>query len=158
ARGRHVVLRAPEDRAGERAEHSHGRADLPGQPPPSTHASGPCDTSASMTVEAMFEQIRMLCGQARDPHLRALLFSFLDDPELVPGFLRAPAAKSIHHAFNGGLCEHTLSVLQLGWRVCDHYPQLDRDLVTAGCLLHDFGKAREISPEPGFEYTEEGKL
>jgi 3'-5' exoribonuclease len=111
-----------------------------------------------MTVEAMFEQIRMLCGQVRDVHVRALLFSFLDDAELVKAFLRAPAAKSIHHAFSGGLCEHTLSLLQLGWRVCDHYPQLDRDLVTAGCLLHDFGKAREISPEPGFEYTDEGKL
>ena len=106
----------------------------------------------------MFEQIRSLSAQVRNPHLRALLFSFLDDGALVPAFLRAPAAKSIHHAYPGGLCEHTLSVMQLGWRACDHYPQLDRDLVTAGCLLHDFGKAREISPEPGFEYTDEGKL
>ena len=111
-----------------------------------------------MTAEALFEQIRALCGQVRNPYLRALLFAFLDDPELQPAFLRAPAAKSIHHAFPGGLCEHTLSVLQLGWRICDHYPQLDRDLVTAGCLLHDYGKAKEISPEPGFEYTDEGKL
>jgi len=106
----------------------------------------------------MLEQIRALCGQVRNAQLRALLFGFLDDEPLVRAFLRAPAAKSIHHAFAGGLCEHTLSVLQLGWRVCDHYPQLDRDLVTAGCLLHDIGKAREISPEPGFEYTDEGKL
>ncbi len=111
-----------------------------------------------MTAEAMFERIRALCAQVRDVRVRALLFAFLDDPELAPAFLRAPAAKSIHHAQLGGLCEHTLSVLQLGWRICDHYPALDRDLVTAGCLLHDFGKAREISPEPGFEYTDEGKL
>jgi 3'-5' exoribonuclease len=111
-----------------------------------------------MTVEAMLEQIRALCGQVRNAPLRALLFAFLDDETLVGAFLRAPAAKSIHHAFAGGLCEHTLSVLQLGWRVCDHYPQLDRDLITAGCLLHDIGKAREISPEPGFEYTDEGQL
>jgi 3'-5' exoribonuclease len=111
-----------------------------------------------MTAEAIFEQIRALSAQVRDPHLRALLFAFLDDPRLVPAFLRAPAAKSIHHAYPGGLCEHTLSVMQLGWRACDHYPQLNRDLVTAGCLLHDFGKALEISPEPGFEYTDEGKL
>jgi 3'-5' exoribonuclease len=111
-----------------------------------------------MTVEAMFEQIRALSAQVRDPCVRALLFAFLDDRELVPAFLKAPAAKSIHHAFPGGLCEHTLSVLQLGWRICDHYPRLDRDLITAGCLLHDFGKSREISPEPGFEYTDEGKL
>jgi 3'-5' exoribonuclease len=111
-----------------------------------------------MTVEAMLEQIRALCAQVRNVQVRALLFGFLDDEALVRAFVRAPAAKSIHHAFAGGLCEHTLSVLQLGWRMCDHYPQLDRDLVTAGCLLHDIGKAREISPEPGFEYTDEGKL
>ena len=105
-----------------------------------------------------FAQIRSLVSQVRDPFVRTLCDSFLDDPTLGPGFLRAPAATRIHHAAIGGLCEHTLSVMQLGWRICDHYPQLDRDLVTAGCLLHDIGKAREISPEPGFEYTDEGKL
>jgi 3'-5' exoribonuclease len=105
-----------------------------------------------------FAQIRALVAQVQNPRLRALLDAFLDDPELRQGFLRAPAATRIHHAWQGGLCEHTLSVLQLGWRICDHYPQLDRDLITAGCLLHDIGKAREISAEPGFEYTDEGRL
>ena len=65
-----------------------------------------------MTVEAMFEHIRILSARVRDAHVRALLFGFLDDGELVPAFLRAPAAKSIHHAYPGGLCEHTLSVMQ----------------------------------------------
>jgi 3'-5' exoribonuclease len=107
---------------------------------------------------AHFAQIRALVSQVRNQHVRALLDAFLDDPQLAPAFRVAPAAKGIHHAWLGGLCEHTLSVMQLGWRICDHYPQLDRDLVTAGALLHDIGKAREISPEPGFEYTDEGKL
>jgi 3'-5' exoribonuclease len=105
-----------------------------------------------------FAQIRALVAQVKSPHVRSLLDSFLDDPELGPAFLKAPAATRIHHAYLGGLCEHTLSVLQLGWRICDHYPQLNRDLITAGCLLHDFGKVREISPEPGFDYTDEGRL
>jgi 3'-5' exoribonuclease len=109
-------------------------------------------------AEANFAEIRSLVGQVKNGWVRSLLLAFLDDEDLRPAFLRAPAAKSIHHAFEGGLCEHTLSVLQLGWRICDHYPQLDRDLVTAGCVLHDIGKAREISPEPGFDYTDEGKL
>jgi len=65
-----------------------------------------------MTVEAMLEQIRALCGQVRNAQVRALLLAFLDDEALVRAFVRAPAAKSIHHAFEGGLCEHTLSVLQ----------------------------------------------
>jgi 3'-5' exoribonuclease len=106
----------------------------------------------------MFAEVRALVAQVRNSHVRALLQAFLDDPEIARGFLIAPAAKSIHHAWLGGLCEHTLSVLQLGWRICDHYPQLDRDLVTAGALLHDIGKSREISTQPGFEYTDEGKL
>ncbi len=109
-------------------------------------------------TEAQFGQLRALVAQVKNPHVRALLDAFLDDPQLAPAFRVAPAAKGIHHAWLGGLCEHTLSVLQLGWRICDHYPQLARDLVTAGALLHDIGKAREISPEPGFEYTDEGKL
>jgi 3'-5' exoribonuclease len=106
----------------------------------------------------MFSRIRALVAQVKNGQVRALLDAFLDDPELASAFRKAPAAKGIHHAWAGGLCEHTLSVLQVGWRICDHYPLLDRDLVTAGALLHDFGKAREISPEPGFEYTDEGKL
>jgi 3'-5' exoribonuclease len=109
-------------------------------------------------TDAQFAQLRALIAQVNNPHVRALLEAFLDDPQLAPAFRVAPAAKGIHHAWLGGLCEHTLSVLQLGWRICDHYPQLDRDLVTAGALLHDIGKAREISPEQGFEYTDEGKL
>jgi 3'-5' exoribonuclease len=109
-------------------------------------------------TDAQFAQLRALIAQVQNPQVRALLDAFLDDPQLAPAFRVAPAAKGIHHAWLGGLCEHTLSVLQLGWRICDHYPQLDRDLVTAGALLHDIGKAREISPEQGFEYTDEGKL
>jgi 3'-5' exoribonuclease len=105
-----------------------------------------------------FAQIRALVSQVKSPYVRALLDAFLDDPELQPVFIKAPAATRIHHAYLGGLCEHTLSVLQLGWRICDHYPQLDRDLITAGCLLHDFGKVREISSEPGFDYTDEGRM
>lgn len=112
----------------------------------------------ALDTAAQFAQIRALVSQVKDPHVRALCDAFLDDARLAAAFQVAPAAKGIHHAWLGGLCEHTLSVLQLGWRICDHYPQLDRDLVTAGALLHDFGKAREISAEPGFEYTDEGKL
>jgi 3'-5' exoribonuclease len=109
-----------------------------------------------MDSEKSLAQIRALVAQVRSEPVRALLFAFLDDREIAAAFLRAPAAKSIHHAYPGGLCEHTLSVLQLGWRICDHYPQLDRDLVTAGCLLHDIGKVRELGTD--LEYTDEGRL
>ena len=109
--------------------------------------------------DQMFAEVRALVAAVRQPQLRELLLGLLDDPEIGPAFRAAPAAKGIHHPFLGGLCEHTLSVLQLGWRLCDHYPQLDRDLVTAGCLLHDLGKTRELAAgDGGFEYTDEGRL
>jgi 3'-5' exoribonuclease len=114
---------------------------------------------ARFDTDDLFAEVRAFCSEVRDGHVRALLLGLLDDPELGPAFRKAPAAKTIHHAWTGGLCEHTLSVLQLGWRVCDHYPRLDRDLVTAGCLLHDFGKVRELACEgDGFTYTDEGRL
>ena len=109
--------------------------------------------------DQMFSQVRALVAQVRNPLVRELLLGLLDDPELGPLFRKAPAAKGVHHPFLGGLCEHTLSVLQLGWRVCDHYPQLDRDLVTAGCVLHDIGKTRELHfTDGGIEYTDQGRL
>ena len=103
------------------------------------------------------DEIRAIVGQVRNAHVRALLDAFLDDPEIGPAFDIAPAAKSIHHAHRGGLREHTLSVLRLAEKVCDHYPQLDRDLVLAGALLHDIGKTRELTAA-GEDYTDEGKL
>lgn len=114
--------------------------------------------ASSFPADELFAQVRALVERVKDGHIRALLLGFLDDPEIGPAFRRAPAAKGVHHPFLGGLCEHTLSVLQLGWRVCDHYPQLDRDLVTAGCLLHDIGKVRELTYERGFDYSDEGRL
>ena len=114
---------------------------------------------ARFDPDDLFAQVRRFCAEVRDGHVRELLLGLLDDPDLGPAFRLAPAAKSIHHAWTGGLCEHTLSVLQLAWRVCDHYPQLDRDLVTAGCLLHDFGKVRELTCDgDAFAYTDEGRL
>src|SRR5438876_44426 len=103
------------------------------------------------------DEIRAIVAGVRNAHVRALLDAFLDDPEIGPAFEIAPAAKSIHHAHRGGLREHTLSVLRLAEKVCDHYPQLDRDLVLAGALLHDIGKTRELNAA-GEDYTDEGKL
>ena len=71
---------------------------------------------------------------------------------------RSPAAKTVHHAYAGGLLEHTVSCLKLAHRVADHYPQVDRDLLVAGAFLHDLGKIRELSYGGGTEYSDEGRL
>jgi len=104
-------------------------------------------------------QIRELVERETDPHVKALLLAFLDDPLVAQRLPLAPAAKGIHPAHRGGLAEHILSVMRLGQRVADHYPMLDRDLVTAGALLHDIGKCQELAWEGGnTRYTDEGRL
>jgi 3'-5' exoribonuclease len=104
-------------------------------------------------------QIREQVERVHDPHVRALLLAFLDDPLVAERLPVAPAAKGIHHAHRGGLAEHILSVLRLGQRVADHYPVLDRDLIVAGALLHDIGKLVELAWDGGnTRYTDEGRL
>lgn len=109
-------------------------------------------------IDGMWQEVRELVNGVGDDLIRALLNSFLDDPKIGPLFREAPAAKSVHHAFAGGLLEHTLSVMQLTHRISDHYPRANRDLLLAGALLHDIGKTRELSIDQGIDYTTEGRL
>lgn len=69
-----------------------------------------------------------------------------------------PAAAKIHHSFLGGLSSHSLSMAELLEDVCRHYPQLDRNLLLSGALLHDIGKVAEMSGPVTTEYTLAGKL
>jgi 3'-5' exoribonuclease len=69
-----------------------------------------------------------------------------------------PAAKSMHHAYRGGLLEHVVSMAELASLVCRHYADLDRDLVLVGVLFHDLGKLRELGAMPVNDYTLEGRL
>ncbi len=94
----------------------------------------------------------------RDPFVKALCKSFLDDEAFLQVFKRAPAAKTIHHAHHGGLAEHTLAVMRLAQRLSDQYPMADRDLLVAGAFLHDLGKLKELTWERQTEYTDEGRL
>ncbi len=104
-------------------------------------------------------QIRELVERVDDPHVKALLLAFLDDPETARGLPLAPAGKGTHHAYRGGLAEHLLSVMRLSLRVADHYPVLDRDLLLAGALLHDIGKVSELAyASGGVAYTDQGRL
>jgi len=69
-----------------------------------------------------------------------------------------PAAKSMHHAYRGGLLEHVVSMAELAVAVCGHYRELDRDLMLLGVLFHDLGKLRELGAMPANDYTLEGRL
>lgn len=114
--------------------------------------------------EAMWAELQAILASLQDPELRRLMRALFDDPDVAARFRKAPAAKSIHHAWLGGLLEHNLSVYRVIEGICAHYASeapglLDRDLCVAGGLLHDFGKIDELSAEGGaIEYTHEGKL
>jgi len=103
---------------------------------------------------ALLDRVRRV---AEGP-VRALLLAVFEDPTIAEKYKLAPAAMSYHHAYLGGLLEHVLSLIELGDRVCDHYPSLRRDLVLAGLLLHDIGKIEELAFRRGFRYTTRGQL
>jgi len=90
--------------------------------------------------------------------LQALLFQVFKDPEIAKKFKLAPAATHFHHAYLGGLIEHVSSLIELGDRICDHYPSLERDLILAGLLLHDLGKLEELNFTRHFAYSTRGQL
>ena len=93
-----------------------------------------------------------------DPHLRALLEDLWADAEFVRAFSDAPAAKGLHHAYLGGLVEHTASVVALCEVMATHYEGVDRDLLVGSAILHDVGKLRELQWRGTFEYTDAGRL
>ncbi|MCG3125763.1 MAG: 3'-5' exoribonuclease YhaM [Phycisphaerae bacterium] len=109
-------------------------------------------------VEQMWERAKEILRTIRNPDLLALVARFVNDPQFVAGFKKAPAAVQLHHAFVGGLLEHTLNLLELAALVIPRYPAVSLDLVLAGLLLHDCGKIRELMYESNFGYTNEGQL
>ncbi len=82
----------------------------------------------------------------------------LRNEEYHERLLTAPGAKTVHHAYVGGLLEHSLSVACLCMSICDNYPDLDRQTLLAGAIFHDLGKAWELSGGLVNDYTDEGRL
>jgi 3'-5' exoribonuclease len=109
-------------------------------------------------IPTMAAELRSYVAAFSNPHLRALVFAFLDDPTIGPAFLEAPAAKRLHHAWIGGLLEHVLALVRVCLATAPFYPEVDPDLLITGAILHDIGKVRELSWRSSFDYTLEGQL
>jgi 3'-5' exoribonuclease len=104
---------------------------------------------------------RTLCDYIESietPCLKTLLKEFLADESIVAAYKTAPAAKTLHHAFVGGLLDHVVSL----FTVCDlaarNYPQVNRDLLLSGAFLHDIGKLHELAYQRSITYTAKGQL
>lgn len=106
----------------------------------------------------MMAELRGIIGSLKSPPLKALLEAIFADAAVAQAFMLAPAAKSIHHAWLGGLLEHVLSLCALARPVAAHYSDIDEDLLLAGCILHDIGKISELTYSRAFGYTTEGQL
>lgn len=113
---------------------------------------------SSRPVAGMVAELTAIVEGLADPSLRQLMQAFLADTEFMAGYTRAPAAKSMHHVYLGGLLEHSLAVAALADDISRRYADLDRDLLVVGALLHDAGKVAELRYRRSFEYTDAGKL
>lgn len=108
--------------------------------------------------EAMAAELMAIVKGIKNPHLRALAEAFFADEVFMDLFKRAPAGKSIHHSYLGGLLEHTLSLLKLILKVVENYQGINIDLLLMGGFLHDMGKIYEFSFDRAVEYTDQGQL
>lgn len=109
-------------------------------------------------VEKLYARLVEIMGGICDPHLSALADVVLTDEAFSRALKAAPAAVMMHHAYVGGLLEHTLSMAEAAVKLSDHYTALNRDLLLAGVLIHDIGKVREFSYEEAIEYSDAGRL
>jgi 3'-5' exoribonuclease len=109
-------------------------------------------------VGEMFAGVRRLLESMAHPAMRGLADVYLADEVLMQAFRRAPAGVSVHHAWIGGLLEHTHQMMEAAERMLPLYPGLNRDLVLMGIFLHDLGKTTELTWEKGFDYTADGNL
>lgn len=109
--------------------------------------------------QEMAVELQQLVRTVKDPFLKKLLGFFFSKSDWWPRFQEAPAAKGIHHAYIGGLLEHSLSVGKVADSLCGHYEGVDRSLLLTGALLHDIGKLVELKMECGVvDYTVQGRL
>lgn len=108
-------------------------------------------------VDELWAELNGYVESFTEPHLKALLRSFLDDAEIARMLREAPAAKSMHHAWIGGLLEHIVSLLGICELAAKHY-SVHRDLLMTGAVLHDIGKLQELRWGTSFDYTLEGQL
>jgi 3'-5' exoribonuclease len=109
-------------------------------------------------IDELWQTLGEFVAGFQNPYLRALVQAFMADPEIATAYKTAPAAKTLHHAYIGGLLDHVVSLFKSGDLICRNYPQIDRDLLLTGAFLHDIGKIYELTYTRSFAYTTRGQL
>lgn len=108
-------------------------------------------------IEGMLTELKMRIESLGEPW-QSLVAAIMLDEALLPVLADAPAARGMHHAYIGGLLEHTLSMVSIAELLASHYDYVNKDLLLSGTLLHDIGKTSEYTLEGEFSYSEDGRL
>ena len=109
-------------------------------------------------IDRMATRLSEMLRTIKSPELRNLAECFLMDTEFMAKFTTAPAGMKNHHAYQGGLLEHVVSLMELVLVVAPRYPRLDQDKLLIGAFLHDAAKVDELSYDRDIAYTDEGQL
>ena len=108
-------------------------------------------------AEVYKNKMETMIGSVKTLTLRTLLKKIFSG-KFYDEFCKNPAGMKLHHAYLGGLLQHSVDVAELASAMADTIGRVDKDLIVTGALLHDIGKVREISSGMGFPYTTEGRL
>jgi 3'-5' exoribonuclease len=109
-------------------------------------------------IDELWRTLSEFVAAFQNEHLKGLVRAFMDDAEIAAAYRCAPAAKTLHHAYIGGLLDHVVSLFRSCDLMCRNYPQVNRDLLMTGAFLHDIGKIHELSYNRAFSYTTRGQL
>jgi 3'-5' exoribonuclease len=108
-------------------------------------------------LDEMLDEFERVTNSINNEYLKKLIDSIFDG-QLKERFIMTPAGKSWHHAYIHGLLEHTLEIVKICDLVATFHPEINRDLLIAGALLHDIGKTEELDYKKAFGYTDKGSL
>lgn len=114
--------------------------------------------SSSRSRDELVSLLKEKIATVEDPLQSLLTAVLLSDHERLTLIANAPAARGMHHAYIGGLLDHTLSMAEIGEMLATHYPHVNRDLLMSGILLHDVGKVIEYNITDSFGFSEDGRL
>jgi 3'-5' exoribonuclease len=119
------------------------------------------DFIPSLTEERIFElyeYIKKYIGEIKNKQIKNLLELFFNDPEFVESYIHSPSAITHHHNYVGGNLEHAVGVIRLCLNICEMYPDIDKDLVVCGAILHDIGKLKEYVYNASIDKTDDGNF
>ena len=109
-------------------------------------------------LDSLYQEFEKVVSSIQNRHLRRLLELLMEDSSLMEKLKKTPGGKLWHHAYVGGLLEHTLKVVQICEKAASMYELVNRDLLVTGALVHDIGKISSYSAKGFFDYTDEGRL